>query len=264
MIPMPLYTPENIDSPAYRLRYSWTGWSSGCDFPEPPSEFFPALESLWEVDGIRRLETSWAPHQLQFTCSVKPTVSPIFFVTRMKGRLQHALRLAGMPVHFSRKIAFRSLGENKREQIEAYIRDQVTKERFVDDRFSEFMKGLTLADSSVQLKNPTGTNSGRYWYNLHVVLVTDSRMRITDERSLSLISETCDKVAVKKSYQVVIRSVMPDHLHLALRGDIEHSPEVIALAFMNYIAFAFGQKVIFRRSYYVGTFGEYYMGAVRS
>ena len=57
---------------------------------------------------------------------------------------------------------------------------------------------------------------------------------------------------------------MPDHIHLSLRGNVEYSPEDVALSFMNNIAFAFGQKAIFRPSYYVGTFGEYDMGAVRA
>ena len=56
---------------------------------------------------------------------------------------------------------------------------------------------------------------------------------------------------------------MPDHVHMSLHGDIALSPEDIALSFMNNIAFAFGQKAIFRPSYYVGTFGEYDMGALR-
>ena len=73
----------------------------------------------------------------------------------------------------------------------------------------------------------------------------------------------CDKVAAKKNYLFAGRSVMPDHLHLALRGNVEQSPEEIALAFMNNIAFAFGQNAVFRPSYYVGTFGEYDMGVVR-
>lgn len=264
MDPTPLYTPRNIDSPAYHLRYAWTGWPSNSVFPQqPPEEFFTSLESHWEADGIRRLETNWTPQHIQFVCSVKPTVSPIFFVGRIKGRLQYGLRLAGVSVRFSRKVSFQSLGENKREQVEAYIAKQVTKERFADERFSEFMKGFTVADPSARLQDPTESSSGRYWYNLHVVLVTDSRMRFTDERSLNMIGETCDKVAAKKVYRVARRSVMPDHVHLALRGDIEQSPEEIAFAFMNNIAFTFGQKAVFRPSYYVGTFGEYDMGAVR-
>lgn len=121
----------------------------------------------------------------------------------------------------------------------------------------------TATDSSVRLDEPTATATGRYWYNLHVVLVTDQRLRFTDEGSLRKIGRMCDTVARKKRYQVSRRSVMPDHLHLALRADIEHSPQDVALAFMNNIAFAFGQKAVFRPSYYVGTFGEYDMGAVR-
>ena len=265
MTPTPLYNPRNIDSPAYHLRYSWTGWPSVGTFPDQPFEdFFDALMPLWEADGIRCLETNWTSQQIQFTCSVKPSVSPIYFVARVKGRLQHALRQANMPVRFSRKVSFRSLGENTRDQVEAYIANQVAKEQFVDDRFSDFLRSFTVADTNVRLQDPAKTYSGRYWYNLHVVLVTESRMRYTDESSLKLIATTCDKVAIKKSYELSSRSLMPDHVHLGLRGNIEHSPEEIALAFMNNVAFAFGQKAVFRPSYYVGTFGEYDMGAVRN
>jgi hypothetical protein len=56
---------------------------------------------------------------------------------------------------------------------------------------------------------------------------------------------------------------MPDHLHLALRGNIEHAPETIALSFMNNLADALGQKPVWQCGYYVGTFGEYDMNAVR-
>ncbi len=262
--PTPLYLPQNIDSPAYHLRYAWIGWPSDGPFPKQPSqEFFTKLGPLWETDGIRALEFNWSTDQIQFTCSVKPMVSPTFFTARTKGRLQHALRAAGTPVAFCRKVAFRSIGENRREQVEAYIGGQVAKEQFVDDRFEEFIKRFTVANADVRLQEPSETERGRYWYNLHVVLVTESRMRFTDETSLRLMAETCDKIAIKKAYGISRRSVMPDHIHLSLRGYVEHSPENVALSFMNNIAFAFGQKAIFRPSYYVGTFGEYDMGAVR-
>lgn len=63
----------------------------------------------------------------------------------MKGRLQHALRVAETPTAFSRKVAFRSIGENRREQVEAYIGGQVSKEHFVDDRFEKFMNNIAFA-----------------------------------------------------------------------------------------------------------------------
>jgi len=56
---------------------------------------------------------------------------------------------------------------------------------------------------------------------------------------------------------------MPEHLHIALRGNVEHSPQEIALAFQNGLAYAMGGFRIWENDYYVGTFGEYTMGAVR-
>jgi REP element-mobilizing transposase RayT len=102
-----------------------------------------------------------------------------------------------------------------------------------------------------------------YWYNLHLVLVVEHRNRFTDEASLRTIGEWCSRIAKKKRYAIATRSVMPDHLHLALRGNIEQSPEETALAMMNNLAFAFGQSPIWQSSYYAGTFGEYDMDAVR-
>jgi REP element-mobilizing transposase RayT len=206
---------------------------------------------------------NWTAQEIQFTCSVKPFVSPVFFTARVKGRLQHALRQAEIVTRFSRKVGFRTIGDNRREEVEAYIARQVDKERFVDPRFAELMQTFTVRNANVHLEDPTATNSGRYWYNLHLVLVTEARMRFTDQRSLEKIGLQCEAIAKKKGHLLSIRSVMPDHLHLALRGNIEHNPNEIALAFMNNLAFAFGQSAIWRPGFYVGSFGEYDMGAVR-
>lgn len=265
MQPTPVYSADTITNPAFHLRYTWTGWPSECEFPpEPNAEFFSALDSFWETDGIRRLETNWSPKQIQFTCSVKPTVRPVLFTARIKGRLQHALRQANNTTRFSRKVAFRTIGDNTRQQVEAYIANQVPNEQFADPRFAESMRGFTVKDPSVRLQDPTATLSGRYWYNLHLVLVTESRMRFKDRSSLERISRLCKAIADKKHHLLAIRSVMPDHLHLALRGNLEHSPQEIALAMMNNLAFAFGQNAIWRPGYYMGSFSEYDMNAVRA
>jgi REP element-mobilizing transposase RayT len=262
--PIPLYRLENIHSPAYHLRYTWTGWpSSGTFPPEPKQDFFDALADAWEKDGLRLLEKSWCPEKIQVTCSVKPTVAPSFFTGRVKGRLEHALRNAGATIEFSRKVAFRSVGENKREQVEAYIANQVVKERFIDPRFAELVARYTQVNHFVRLQEPTATKRGRYWYDLHLVFVTEQRERFVDDSSLQRFKLTCEKNAQKKGYLMGSFSVMPDHLHLALRGNVEESPEEISLGFMNNIAFAFGQRAVLRPSYYVGTFGDYDMGAVR-
>jgi REP element-mobilizing transposase RayT len=149
-------------------------------------------------------------------------------------------------VSFSRKVAVRSLGDARRDAVEAYIERQAAKEAFADDRFRDKVRGFTVVNRDVDLSRPSESRSGRYWYNLHVVLVTLDRTRFSDNQSLTSIRDTALRVAAKKGYSVSRLSVMPDHLHIALRGDIEHSPQDIALAFLNNLAYAMGQNPIWQ------------------
>ena len=96
------------------------------------------------------------------------------------------------------------------------------------------------------------------------MIVTEERWRCTEPRWLATAREQSFRIAEKKGYGISRLSVMPDHLHLSLRGNIEHSPEQVALAFMNNLAYALGLTRVWRDSYYVGTFGEYDMNAVRT
>jgi REP element-mobilizing transposase RayT len=261
---LPLYTPLNLRPPAYHLRYTWSGWSSGGTFPSlPPAAFWQPLHAAWEADGLRKLEQTCSTQLIQFTFSVRPTVAPIFFAGRVKGRLQHAFRKAGLATAFSRKVGFRTIGKNHPAKVEAYIQQQVEKEPLADPRFKELLRECTVADPSVDLAAPTETNSGRYWYNLHLVLVVEGRYRIADAGWLRTVGDWSFKIAAKKGYAISRLSVMPDHLHVSLRGNVAHSPEQVALAFLNNLAFAVGQKPIWQPCNYVGTFGEYDMGAVR-
>lgn len=262
MTPDPYYTADDINS-AFHLRYGWTGWPSSSTFPdEPHEEFFEKLTEAWETDGIRLLEYDWTPKQLQFLTSVTPEVAPVTFTARMKGRLDYALRKAEMPTKFNRTFAMRTVGENRRDEVEQYIGRQVQKEGFADPKFEEFLEEFTTVNESVDLSSRVETKSGRYWYNLHVVLTVRDRSRITDREGLSTLYDWSLNVAEVKGYRISALSVMPDHLHLALGGNVEHSPEEIALSFMNNLAYQFGHMALWQPSFYVGSFGEYDMGAV--
>ncbi len=115
----------------------------------------------------------------------------------------------------------------------------------------------------VDLSLPTETNSGRYWYNLHLVLVVCERYRIGDPRTLAGIRDSVLRICAKKGYGLSTAAVLPDHVHLAFRGAIEQAPEEIALAFLNNLAYLLGQRPLWQVGYYAGTFGEYSMAAVR-
>jgi REP element-mobilizing transposase RayT len=260
--PVPLYHPHRVDA-AYHLRYSWTGWPSGGQFTATPTELLPAIAPIWKEDGLGLLEFRWRPDLVQLLFSTTPTVSPEQVAHRAKGRLTYALRIAGLNVPFSRKLAVRSLGDNSREEVEPYIEHQVGKEHFADPRFAQQMRRFTVVNPDVDLSQPSESARGRYWYNLHVVLVVQYRYRLADLTLLTKIRDTALRVAAKKEHLVSRLSIMPDHLHLALRAMPIESPADVVSAYQNNLAYALGQQPMWRESFYVGTFSEYNMNAVR-
>jgi REP element-mobilizing transposase RayT len=261
-MPEPIYDPARVD-PAYQLRYVWTGWPSAGTFRDMPTDVVAEIAPLWEQDGLRVLEHRWTSSHIQLLFSTTPSVSPTLLAGRAKGRLDHALRTSGAPIDFSRKIAVRSLGDTTRREVEAYIERQVGKEHFVDPRFERVMQQFTVVDPTVDLSAPASSARGRYWYNLHLVLVVEQRDRVFDQACLTTIRDTSFRLARKKGYGISRLAVMPDHLHVALRGDHAQSPNEIVHAFQNDLAYAIGQRHLWEDTFYVGTFGEYDMDAVR-
>ncbi len=264
MLPEPLYRAADL-RPAYQLRYGWTGWPSKAPFPtDLLAQVLPDIAPEWEQDGLRVLEAALTPEQLQLTLSTTPQVTPVTLAGRVKGRLQHHCRRRGTPIDFSRKLAVRSLGDPTRAEVEAYIRKQVPNEELADERFREMLTAFTVVNPDVDLSEATETNSGRYWYNLHLVLVVSERHRIGEPTTLATIRDTVLRICVKKGYAASTLALLPDHLHLAVRGVIGQAPEEIALAFLNNLAYVLGQRRWWQAGYYAGTFGEYGMAAVRS
>lgn len=262
--PQPIYRGADLH-PAYQLRYAWTGWLAA---NQPPLESLDSALAIagegWEGDGLRILESSHDAGQIQLSFTAKPDVAPAAIAARAKGRLQHALRAAGMPTRFSRKVALRSVGDTTSKQVERYIRDQVTNAGFVDARHRAELSRTTRHDPAVDLQAPTSILSGRYWYNLHIVLVSAGRKPVHDAAYLEQLADHALRIGARKGWGISALSVMPDHVHVALRGAIDVSPQGIALALMNNTAFGVGQKAIWSPCYYAGTFSEYDMRAIRA
>jgi len=100
------------------------------------------------------------------------------------------------------------------------------------------------------------------WYNLHLVLVVAGRYRITDPEQLGRFRDASLTLAEEAGHRIAALSVMPDHFHMALRGNIQRSPEDIALAFQNVLAQVAGCRV-WQNGFYVGTFSEYDLNVIR-
>jgi REP element-mobilizing transposase RayT len=261
----PIYTTRNLTGIAYRLWYSWSGWPSVGAFPDClPDTALEQLDSAWEADGLRRLESKWTSERVQLTLSAKPHVSPILLASRVKGRLQHVLRLNGTPVQFSRKLSVRSIGENTAAQVQQYVQRQADKESLADERFRALLKDLAFTNPALDLGQPAETESGRYWYDLHLVLVVQERFRLTKSSDLNRLRDCSLRIAEKRGHALSTWSMMPDHVHMVLRGNIRESPEEIALSYLNNLACAMGQNAVWQFGYFAGTCGAFRMDAVRS
>lgn len=263
MPPEPYYMPNRIRS-AYQLRYTWTGWPKRHrQFPpRPQPPFFDTIAERWEEEGLRPLDIQWSPTKITILISAKPTVSPIFMAQSLKGRLYNGLRHNNTPTRFSRKFSVTTVGQTRRHEVEAYIERQVQRSDFASSPFKARLSAFTTTIPQVDLSTPSQTCSSRYWYNLHLVLVVDGRFRISDDERLNDLHQGTLRIAKVKRDRISTISVMPDHLHVALRPNIERSPEDTALSYMNNLGHLLGVKALWQPSYYVGTFGEYDMNAL--
>ena len=254
-----IYSPENLRI-IHSLRYDWTGWLKDrqTSFPETLPTAIDTCKPLWEADGLELDTWQSRNHRLQCLFTAWPQVSPAKCAARVKGRLQHALRKGGTPVAFSGTIGFRSLGDNTREIVKQYVERQAVKSDYVDPRFKIWLEQFNRGGEGVALAEPAVTGHGRYWYNLHLVLVVqDRRFPMTRHETFGTVRDHCFRIANDNGYQAAEVSVMPDHVHLALRGSIEHSPERIALAYLNGLSRALGSNRCWSEECYVGTFSEY-------
>jgi REP element-mobilizing transposase RayT len=209
------------------------------------------------------LEHRWTAELVQILFSAKPDVAPVFAAARAKGRLDHALRQARLSMAFSRKVALRSVGDNTRRDVEAYLVRQVPKQRFIDPRTQALLTQFTVSNDTVDLSQPVASAHGQYWFNLHLVLIVDDRCECFDPDVLGRLRDSCFQIADKKGYRISRLAVMPDHLHAALRARIEESPIEVVFAYQNNLAHMLGKGPIWRDGYYLGTFGEYTTHAVR-
>ncbi len=262
MQPTPLYQPSATGG-AYQLRYAWTGWPSRGKFSEPPPGFIDGIKPEWQRDGLKVLEHRWTDEMVQVVFSATPAASPEFIAARSKGRIDHALRQAGIDCSFSRKVAIRTVGDNTRADLESYLSQQVAHERFVDPRFEKTMEELAFVDERVDLSLPAESARGRYWYNLHLVFATAEHEPIHDLTILRSLKDAFIKVAAKKGHLLARLSVMPDHVHAMLRPLRKESPLETVFAYQNNLAHIVGRRRIWSDGYYVGTFSEYTMNAIR-
>jgi REP element-mobilizing transposase RayT len=98
---------------------------------------------------------------------------------------------------------------------------------------------------------------------LHLVFVNEERRRATCADRLEQVRSMILRAASAKSDLLSRVGLLPDHVHLILGFDPEMAPIDVALRYMNNIAFVYDMQPVLMPSCYLGTVGQYDLGAVR-
>jgi REP element-mobilizing transposase RayT len=257
--PAPIYTAENC-RPAYQLNWSLAVF---WNHPTQEASWLEDLKKATEPDGVRVLEHCFrGPGMSQFLISTRPTVSPPQLLWSVKGRLQCLVR-GEFPKAFRRHYGLRSVGSADRATIEDYVRQQAEHHPMADPRVQANVQRCQISFPEIDLSQPRRTSHGQFWYNLHLVFVHEERWREVRGPALARARDVIVATARKHGHLISVGGIVPDHVHLTLGGNWEESPAEIVLCYMNNLAYAAGMKAIFKFGFYVGTFGEYDLGAMR-
>jgi hypothetical protein len=255
----PIFTAENIHV-AYQLIWSLTlFWKS----PPGTDDWLVPLAIATEADDVWILRHRFEIDDCSlFLVSTKPHVRPSDVARFVKGRLQHLVR-DRWPKAFQCNYDLRSVGSTKRDKLEAYVTAQVTHHLQREERLRAVFADLQIVNPHVDLSRWRVTSHARFWTNLHLILVRDWRWCERRPEVWLQVREMIRRVGLKKQHLLSRVGLVPDHLHMTLGTGTGESPLEVALTYMNNIAFVHGMKPVFMKSCYLGTFGEYDLGAIR-
>lgn len=256
-------------------------WSLTVFWRSPPmtDDWLDDLRGALEPDGIRLLEHRFSQlDRSLFWLSTLPDVKPVELVQRVKGRLQYLVR-SRWPQALRRNYDLHSIGSTRRDKTEQYVASQLSH-HFPDDpdqRAALF--DLQIVNPEVDLAQPRFTAHARYRCNLHLVFVHENRSqqmaslsprhpaRRGGPRASALpfheqVRAMIRRAAFAKGHLLSRLGLLPDHLHLVLGFSPEESPQEVALSYMNNIAYVYDMTSVLKPSYFVGTIGEYDLGAL--
>jgi REP element-mobilizing transposase RayT len=262
--PSPFYLPEETNCVS-NIAYSWSGRiKEPSSFPPSTHEIIEKCRPLWERDGFNLLTFKSKDNVLLTAFETSPRISPVEFCRKIKGRLSHQFRVNGVPVEFSRAVSFRSLGHNTTKIVNQYVKNQVMKEDLADEAYRKILKKHTQWDCQRDLTWASATHYGLYWYNIHLVIVAaDRNIRIAKDETFETIKRTLPKIALKNGCEIAHFAIVPDHIHISLAANPKLAPFQIGMSFLNNLAYVLDVGECWRREFYVGTFSEYDLKALK-
>ena len=258
-MPAPIYTAENA-RPAYQLDWSLTVFwkrAIGSD------SWLAELQAATEKDGVRILSHRFSTKGCSlFLLSTLPAVRPVDAVRSIKGRLQTLIR-STLPQAFLRNYDLHSVGSTTRAKAEAYVTSQLEHHAESLAVVTHQLADLQWIDPDVDLSAEQFSAHARHRCNLHLSFVCQDRRTGIGIPLLVAVRNMIRRACAAKKVRLSRIGLLPDHLHLIVGTSHEAAPIELALSLMNNIAFVYGMQPILRPSCFLGTIGEYNLGAIR-
>lgn len=257
-----IYSPEHC-KPAYQLNWALSFFSDA-SLPGAQAWLQPLSGTREKEDAIRLLEQRWpSPDVIQFLASTKPPTAPSLLLQRLKGRLQNLVRDC-RPKAFRRNYRLESVGSAKREVIERYVQNQLGRHPMADPRVQERFEWVQIVSEDVDLSQIRYTAHGQFIYNLHVVLEHAEGWCAVEPAFLQRTHDRIRKICRNRGFLLSRAVIVTNHLHMSMGCGIEDAPEDVAMCFLNNLAYAHGMRAVYRFGYYVGTVGNFDLGALRA
>lgn len=247
----PVYTTHNTRF-AYQLLWSvavfWKDLSAS-------DAWLPKLQTQCKNAGLRILQHRFTNQCCSlFLLSTRPPSAATEIVRGIKGRLQALVR-NDRPDALQRNYDIHSAGSTTRQKTENYVANQLQHHDIDIDR----IRNCQLDD----LQRYRLTSHGRYRCNLHISLRFQERFLPLSEQALKSVRDVVRSTAEKYDFLLSRIGLLDDHLHLVVGIPATRDPGSVGLSCMNNIAWVFDMQPILRHSGYLGTIGEYDLGAIR-
>lgn len=257
--PSAIYNEENITC-AFQLLYGvsvfWT--TSG------PGEFWlPQLTAKCETLHLRILKHYFATSTCSvFLVSTRPDVSASDLVRQLKGQLQAIVR-TDRPKAFQRNYDLLSIGSTRRSKAENYVARQLVHHAVDEEQIRACrLDDLQFINPHIDLGRYRFTAHGRFRCNLHVAFRFNDHVLPISPSWLERVRNVAKRTADRHELLLSRLGLLFDHLHLVVGIPAVASPGAVALSFMNNISWIFGMQPVLWHSCYLGTIGEYDLGAV--
>ncbi len=194
----PIYTPSSCQA-AYQLRWSFALFAE--QRLSPSHEWLEPLKRSDERDAVRVLENQSQGIIQLFRLSPRPDVAPPQIVKSVKGRLQNLIQVR-VPQAFRRNFRLTSVGDAKREKVEAYVAGQLGHHRMADQRVDPTLADFQIDFPEVDLSRPQRSAHGEYLYNLHLVLVHAERWQEVRRDRLQITLDMIVRCARTKRHRL--------------------------------------------------------------